>query len=215
MLRMNYSISVEKARRACGILTAVAIASTACASSSPSMPSQHARCDTDVLLAAEKQALKAKLLNALSIDSHSVEGNSFFAENAVFVSVGGLRPNYQDVVVYVSGGRFCGSGGCDAFIFKDSEAETGAKSDYALVGDITPARLPITLLHSSHNGWGDIGVFVAGGGIREAYNASLSYDGNAYDSNPTLSYLPKVQDGQVDRILIGKEQTKANRCRLI
>ncbi|HYB61730.1 MAG TPA: hypothetical protein VEH50_09645 [Methylomirabilota bacterium] len=84
-----------------------------------------------------------------------------------------------DAIVYFTGRYSCGSGGCDMLIL----APQGRS--YRIVTSVTIARPPIRVLDSKSNGWHDISVIVAGGGILSPYEAKLSFDGATYPSNPT------------------------------
>jgi len=87
----------------------------------------------------------------------------------------------KEVIVYVSGRGWCGSGGCVMLILAP-EGES-----YRVVTRTTVTRLPIRVLTTKSNGWHDISVVVAGGGIQPGYEAELSFDGRTYPSNPTVS----------------------------
>jgi len=82
-------------------------------------------------------------------------------------------------LIYATGPRVCGSGGCNLYIL----ARNGGR--LRVVTNASVARLPVTLLPTRSNGWRDIGVTVAGGGIRHAYMARLRFDGRSYPGNPT------------------------------
>jgi hypothetical protein len=88
----------------------------------------------------------------------------------------------QQVIVYFpeTKERPCGSGGCSTLIL------TPKGSSYVQVTSITIARLPIRVLASKSKGWHDITVRVQGGGIVQAYEAKLSFDGRSYPTNPTV-----------------------------
>jgi len=58
-------------------------------------------------------------------------------------------------------------------------------ASYRVVTETTITRLPIRVLATKSNGWHDISVVVAGGGIQPAYDAVLSFDGKSYPSNPS------------------------------
>jgi hypothetical protein len=90
-----------------------------------------------------------------------------------------------EVVVRLSAGRWCGSGGCTTLVLAD-EGET-----FKVVSKITITQLPIRVLNSTSHGWRDLGVTVGGGGIQKAYEATLSYDGRTYPANPSV--LPARQ----------------------
>ncbi|MGA2235940.1 MAG: hypothetical protein ABSG23_10750 [Terriglobales bacterium] len=86
----------------------------------------------------------------------------------------------KEVIVYLSGRGWCGTGGCNMLIL----APEG--TSYRVVTKITITRLPIRVLTTKSNGWHDISVVVAGGGIQPGYEAELSFDGKTYPSNPSV-----------------------------
>jgi len=86
----------------------------------------------------------------------------------------------KEAIVYVSGRGWCGTGGCVMLILAP-EGES-----YRVVTRTTVTGLPIRVLTTKSNGWHDISVVVAGGGIQPAYEAELCFDGTTYPSNPTV-----------------------------
>jgi hypothetical protein len=86
----------------------------------------------------------------------------------------------KEVIVYVSGRMWCGTGGCVMLILAlDGES-------YRVVTRTTVTKLPIRVLTTKSNGWHDISVAVAGEAIQPGYEAELSFDGKTYPSNPTV-----------------------------
>ena len=83
----------------------------------------------------------------------------------------------NEIIVYISGRSWCGSGGCMTFVL----APQG--SSYKVVAHLTITRLPIRVLKTKSNGWHDITVQMQGGGIVNAYEAKLSFNGRTYPSN--------------------------------
>jgi hypothetical protein len=102
-------------------------------------------------------------------------------------------------LVYVSGERWCGSGGCTLLILAPSEAS------FKLLGKVTIAQLPIRLLPSMQNGHPDIGVTVQGGGIPECYEAVLSFNGESYPRNPSVPPARKISAVQGKVIIASTE----------
>ena len=90
----------------------------------------------------------------------------------------------QQVIVYLIGAAWCGTGGCRALILVPKD------SSYRVVTSMGVAQQPIRVLDTKSNGWHDLGVWVQGGGVQPGYEAKLSFDGRAYPSNPTV---PPVQ----------------------
>jgi hypothetical protein len=99
----------------------------------------------------------------------------------------------SEVVVRLSGGGWCGSGGCTTLVLAD---ERGA---FKLVSKITITQLPIRVLDTRSHGWRDLGVTVGGGGIQKAFEATLSYDGRTYTANPSAlpARPPALRTGHV------------------
>jgi hypothetical protein len=102
-------------------------------------------------------------------------------------------------IVYVSGQRWCGSGGCTLLILAPSEAS------FKLLGKVTIAQLPIRLLPFMQNGHPDIGVTVQGGGISEGYEAVLSFNGESYPRNPSVPPARKTFSVQGKVIIASTE----------
>jgi len=91
-----------------------------------------------------------------------------------------------EVFVFLMGPFVCGTGGCSAVILKVENGEYKTLSRFSLV------RNPVIISNSKTNGYKDIIMYVAGGGI-ESFFAELKYDGTTYPSNPSLQ--PKVEPG--------------------
>jgi hypothetical protein len=92
----------------------------------------------------------------------------------------------EEIIVYVSGESWCGSGGCTMLILESTQ------SSFRLLGRVTIVQLPIRLLPSTSHGRPDIGVIVAGGGIQPGYEAVVSFNGKRYPGNPSLFPALKV-----------------------
>jgi len=89
------------------------------------------------------------------------------------------RDGRPEVFIYVTESGRCGSGGCSLLILSPQ------KKGYRIVLRSTITQLPIRVLDTSSHGWRDVGVFVAGGGIRPG-PVRLRFDGRRYPSNPTI-----------------------------
>ena len=85
----------------------------------------------------------------------------------------------KDVIAYVTGRSWCGTGGCTMLIL----AADG--SSYRVISRIPITRAPIRVLTVTSKGWRDIGVWVQGGGIQPGYEADLPFDGSGYPTNPS------------------------------
>lgn len=105
-----------------------------------------------------------------------------------------------EVIVYIQGSGWCGSGGCPLLVL-EPKGET-----FRVVGYTTITWPPIRILAHVTNGWHDIGVHVAGGGIVPGYDAGLPFDGNKYPLNPTALPARKLTGERVKATIItGKE----------
>lgn len=95
----------------------------------------------------------------------------------------------SEIIVYAEGPQDCGSGGCDLYVL------TTRAGQYALVADVSVSWAPIRILHTKTNGWRDIGVKVAGGGIAKPFEARLQFNGRTYPSNPTMPPVKPSSNG--------------------
>jgi hypothetical protein len=138
----------------------------------------------------------------------------FFRKNLVILGFAELRSDKRDLVVYLSGSGYCGTGGCKGYIFQNITND-GDELRYRLIARIRPARLPIVSLDSTRNGWNDIGVAVAGGGITTPYIGLLPFDGANYDSNPTAFGVPQVSENKIKSAIISDPGIDTGQCRLI
>ena len=106
----------------------------------------------------------------------------------------------QDIIVYLTGQDWCGSGGCTTLVL---EAE---QSSYKVIARITITRPPIRVLTRESKGWHDLGVWVQGGGIRRGYEADLSFDGQTYPSNPSTLPAQRLAEAPLGEIVISKNE---------
>jgi hypothetical protein len=60
----------------------------------------------------------------------------------------------RDVIVYITGRTWCGSGGCRMLVL------AAKRASYEFVTETTITRLPIRVLATKSHGWHDIGVWV-------------------------------------------------------
>jgi len=132
---------------------------------------------------AEEASLRSFLATYLSNKSSPPDKTTRHSES--FIDLNG--DGQPEIVVYISGDSWCGSGGCNMYILSTQ------KSAYKIVGRTSITHLPIRVLPTKTHGWHDLSVSIAGGGILHGYDAKLSFDGNRYPSNPTMppaSHLP-------------------------
>lgn len=90
----------------------------------------------------------------------------------------------HEVIVYVTGRFWCGSGGCVALLLRPTDGS------FKVIDKFTLVRLPIVVLPSKTNGWHDIAMSVEGGGIVPGRMAILRFDGHKYPNNPSMA--PKL-----------------------
>ncbi len=101
----------------------------------------------------------------------------------------------NEVVVYVSGKEWCGSGGCLLLVLKRT------RTTFTFVGRTTITWPPIRVLDHKTNGWRDITVRVQGGGIIPGYEAVLAFDGKHYPTNPTVPPAHPALSGLPGQVL--------------
>ncbi len=89
-----------------------------------------------------------------------------------FVDLAGSRE--REVVVYLTGRAWCGSGGCHMLVL------TQEGSSYKVVTKIPAVKLPIKVLEAKSHGWHDLSVFIQGGGIMRGYEEVVRFDGKNY-----------------------------------
>lgn len=98
-----------------------------------------------------------------------------------------------EIFVYVRDPDFCGSGGCNLYVLSPTSA------GYRVVLRATITRPPIRRLATGDHGWRDIGVFVAGGGVKP-HEAPLRFNGKRYPGNPSM--VPATAVGAAGETLI-------------
>lgn len=91
-----------------------------------------------------------------------------------------IKTGQVEVIIYVVGRSWCGSGGCTLVVLESSG------SAYQVIGRTSIVQLPIRLLPTVSNGHPDIGVRVQGGGILQGYEAILPFNGKTYPPNPSV-----------------------------
>jgi hypothetical protein len=105
--------------------------------------------------------------------------------------------------VYLIDAKWCGSGGCSCLIL----APDG--SSYNIITQTSVTQLPIRVLSTKTNGWHDLAVGVAGGGIQPGYAARLRFDGSTYPSNPTVPPAQELRTKIEGKIVIPADATGA------
>lgn len=109
----------------------------------------------------------------------------------------------QEVFVLLVGRIVCGSGGCSALLF---EAENG---EYNLVSRFSLVNNPIIISNTTTNGWKDIIIPVAGGGIKSFF-AQMKFDGDSYPLNPSLQSEIKADTKVKGKAIIADDLSKSS-----
>jgi hypothetical protein len=126
----------------------------------------------------QRESLKMFLQKHLGDPHAPFEQEGPTSYSTVFVDL--KDDGTKEVIAYVTGRGWCGSGGCVMLILEMEGAS------YRVVTETTVTQLPIRVLPTKLNGWHDISVVVSGGGIQPGYEAILSFDGKTYPTNPTV-----------------------------
>jgi hypothetical protein len=106
----------------------------------------------------------------------------------------------EELVVYISGQSWCGSGGCTLLIMEPHD------SSYNVISRTSIVRLPIRVLHHTTNGRNDIGVWVQGGGLQPGYEAVLQFNGKTYPGNPTVPPARRLTEKAAGEVLIPRTE---------
>lgn len=88
-------------------------------------------------------------------------------------------PGTPLTLVYLSGRNWCGSGGCTLLVLRSRG------SGFELLSKVSTVNLPIRSLATMHNGLPDVVARVEGGGVRQGYEAVLTFDGSKYPASPS------------------------------
>lgn len=107
----------------------------------------------------------------------------------------------DEVLVYPAGPMLCGSGGCNLVVLQKSG------DAWTKISELSVTQLPVGVLDTRTNGWRDLWVTVAGGGL-PATTMKLSFDGKSYPANPTVPPAVAIDkpgvvviaDGELTRI---------------
>jgi len=97
----------------------------------------------------------------------------------------------REAIVWISARNICGTGGCKLAVFRKN------KAGWKLLSSTAITRPPIRVLSSKTNGWHDIGVIEAGGGVREPYEGRLRFSGKNYGVGWTGLKVPRGTKGRV------------------
>ena len=118
-----------------------------------------------------------------SEDARATESVGRYFYNRVDLNGDG-RP---EVLAYLMGLEFCGTGGCNLLVFQSGD------NGYRLLAEISLVNNPVVVSRQRTRGWNDLILYVAGGGITRGHYVRLSFDGRRYPANPTV--LPALRRG--------------------
>ncbi|WP_226659259.1 hypothetical protein [Pseudalkalibacillus hwajinpoensis] len=91
-----------------------------------------------------------------------------------------------ETFVYLVGPTVCGTGGCSGLLLEEKDGGYQVISRFSLV------RTPVIIQNETTNGWKDIIMYVAGGGIEPSYH-QLKFNGESYPSNPSVEPVVKEE----------------------
>jgi hypothetical protein len=108
-----------------------------------------------------------------------------------------------EALVYLSGPKWCGSGGCSLLILRPDGPS------WKVITRTTVTQLPIRVLSTKTNGWHDLAVGVRGGGIQAGYEARLRFNGRKYPGNPSSPPAQKLRTNAEGKVVISAETRRA------
>jgi Putative peptidoglycan binding domain/Bacterial SH3 domain len=86
------------------------------------------------------------------------------------------------IVVYLFGDQVCGTGGCTMMVVQETP------QGYQLISRIASVQGPLVVSNQKTNGYPDLIVYTAGGGIPAAYRR-LRFNGKGYPTSPTAETI--------------------------
>ncbi|MGB7998927.1 MAG: hypothetical protein WCF60_02305 [Anaerobacillus sp.] len=92
-----------------------------------------------------------------------------------------------ETFVYLVGPSVCGTGGFSGLLLEEKDGDYSVKSRFSLV------RTPVIIQNETTNGWKNIVMYVAGGGIEPGYH-QLKFDGESYPSDPSVEPVVKEEE---------------------
>jgi hypothetical protein len=114
------------------------------------------------------------------LKKHYASGDAVADKTILYsVAFASLDDKAQQIIMYVNGDDWCGSGGCSALILEPANASFKIRARFSL------ARLPIRVMPSKTNGWHDLAMPVGNDFVQ------IRFDGNRYPGNPSMAkHLP-------------------------
>ena len=128
---------------------------------------------------ANKRHAQAVANMLITEDGDNAQSNTVIAATADLDGDGA-----EEILAYVMGPSYCGTGGCQLRIFKFEEIANNGIA-FQPIAKMTVANLPIGMMESKTNGYFDLAVTVRGGGGSSGV-AKVPFDGANYAANPTV-----------------------------
>jgi hypothetical protein len=140
--------------------------------------------------------LKQFLQKELYDPQFGIDNKTTRFTSAIIQSEGNTK---EEIVVYISGPLWCGSGGCTLWILEpDGES-------FKVIGKMPIVWPPIRVLRTKSHGHYDIGVWVEGGGIQPGYEAYIRFNGKSYPDNPSVPPSHQLTEKVAGKVLITME----------
>src|SRR5215510_5584811 len=105
----------------------------------------------------------------------------------------------EQIVVYVQGNTWCGTGGCLLLVLEP------AGSSYKVIGETLVVRPPIRLLGTTTKGHHDLAVWVEGGKTLPGYEALLQFDGKGYPGSASTPPARRINQRTPGKVLISSK----------
>jgi heat shock protein HslJ len=86
---------------------------------------------------------------------------------------------HDEVLVYLMGPFFCGTGGCNLLLFTDT------KNGYSLINEFSTTRIPVIVSAKKSNGWNNLIWLKSGGGYPSSYVSHI-YNGKRYMKSKSM-----------------------------
>ena len=96
----------------------------------------------------------------------------------------------DEVVVYLEGRHWCGTGGCLLLVL------TRTGDSYRLVAQVPATRPPIRALTEKSHGWRTLTMWVSGGGVYQGYEGAIPFNGVTYPVSGTRRRVTGTLEGE-------------------
>lgn len=124
--------------------------------------------------------IEAAILRASPSYERKVIGADARAARYVYARVDLNGDQKPEVLVYLLGSIFCGTGGCDLLLL------TEARGGYALLNRFSTSRLPVFVSSQRTAGWNELSTLQSGGGAPASYVRHV-FNGKKYVEQERMS----------------------------